>query len=73
MKKIGKKVFLRNGDFLGTIVLNYFDLSQEDRYKYLSIGDIKECFLVAIHRNNGWKISNYHKDDLLVNLIKKIF
>lgn len=75
MKKIGKKVFLRSGNFLGTIVLNYSDLSQEDQYKYLRLGDVKESFLVAIHGNNGWKMSSWfdNSNKLMVNLIKKYF
>ena len=73
MKKIGKKLFLRNGKFLGTIVLDYFDLSQKDQCKYLTLGDIKGSSLVALEYEayKGWKLSSF--DQLIINLIKKYY
>lgn len=78
MKRIGKKLFLQNGKFLGTIVLDYLDLSQEERNVYLKLGDVKSGSLVAVNNGNGynsWSLSGMFPDnnEAITNLIKKYF
>lgn len=78
MKRIGKKLFLQNGKLLGTIVLDYLDLSQEERHIYLKLGDVKSGSLVAVKNGNGynsWSLSGLVPDThtAVANLIKKYF
>lgn len=78
MKKIGKKLFLQNGKLLGTIVLDYLDLSQEERHIYLKLGDVKLGSLVAVKDGNGyssWSLSGLMPDTYtaIAGLIKKYF
>jgi hypothetical protein len=77
MKRIGKKLFLQNGKLLGIIVLDYLDLSQEERHIYLKLGCVGSGSLVAVKDGgyNSWSLSGLESDTYtaIAGLIKKYF